>query len=410
MEQQVDNVAGLDVHRDSVVACARLGRGEHPRVIKKSFKTTTAGVGELAGWLADLEVTRVVMESTGVYWKPVYYGLEGLFPQLWLVNAYHVKNVPGRKTDMADAEWLADVAAHGMVRPSLVPEPAARELRELTRYRKTQVTMRAQEVQRLDKVLQDAGIKISSVASTVLGKSTRAMIEALIAGERDPAVLADMALTRMRPKIGALSQALVGRFGAHHGAVATAILAHIDFLDANIAALDEEVAARLGPFRAAVELLKTIPGVGQIAAEVFVAETGGDMSRFPSASHLAAWAGLAPANDESAGKHRPAGTRKGARWLRKAFIESAKSASRSRGTYLAAQYRHLAARRGPNKATVAVAHSIIVAAWHMLSTGARYQDLGPDWHTSRRDPDRETKRLVARLEALGHTVTISPAA
>jgi len=410
MEQQVDNVAGLDVHRDSVVACARLGRGEHPRVMKKSFKTTTAGVGELAGWLADLEVTRVVMESTGVYWKCVYYGLEGLFPQLWLVNAHHVKNVPGRKTDMADSEWLADVAAHGMVRPSLVPEPAARELRELTRYRKTQVTVRAQEVQRLDKVLQDAGIKISSVASTVLGKSTRAMIEALIAGERDPAVLADMALTRMRPKIGALSEALVGRFGAHHGAVARAILAHIDFLDANIAALDEEVAARLGPFRAAVELLKTIPGVGQVAAEVFVAETGGDMSRFPSASHLAAWAGLAPANDESAGKHRPAGTRHGARWLRRAFIESAKSASRSRGTYLAAQYRHLAARRGPNKATVAVAHSIVVAAWHMLSTGTRYNDPGPDWHTSRRDPGREVRRLVARLEALGQKVSVSPAA
>lgn len=410
MEQQVDNVAGLDVHRDSVVACARLGRGEQPRVLKKSFKTTTAGVGDLARWLADLEVTRVVMESTGVYWKCVYYGLEGLFAQLWLVNAHHVKNVPGRKTDMADAEWLADVAAHGMVRPSLVPEPAARELRELTRYRKTQVTIRAQEVQRLDKVLQDAGIKISSVASTVLGKSTRAMVDALIAGERDPAVLADMALTRMRPKIGALSQALVGRFGAHHGAVATAILAHIDFLDANIAALDEEVAARLGPFRAAVELLKTIPGVGQIAAEVFVAETGGDMSRFPSASHLAAWAGLAPANDESAGKHRPAGTRHGARWLRKAFIESAKSASRSRGTYLAAQYRHIAARRGPNKATVAVAHSIVVAAWHMLSTGTRYNDPGPDRLSSRRDPERETRRLVARLEALGHKVSISPAA
>ncbi len=248
MEQQVDNVAGLDVHRDSVVACARLGRGERPRVMKHSFKTTTAGVGELARWLADLEVARVVMESSGVYWKPVYYGLEGLFPQLWLVNAHHVKNVPGRKTDMADAEWLADVAAHGMVRPSLVPCPEARELRELTRYRKAQVTMRAQEVQRLDKVLQDAGIKISSVASAVLGKSTRAMVEALIAGERDPAVLAAQALGKLRPKVPALSEALAGRFAAHHGAVARAILAHIDFLDATIATLDQEVAARLGPF------------------------------------------------------------------------------------------------------------------------------------------------------------------
>ena len=410
MEQQVDKVAGLDVHRDTVVACARLGRDERPRVIKNSFKTTTAGVGELARWLADLEVTRVVMESTGVYWKCIYYGLEGLFPQLWLVNAHHVKNVPGRKTDMADAEWLADVAAHGMVRPSLVPSPEARELRELTRYRKAQVTMRAQEVQRLDKVLQDAGIKISSVASTVLGKSTRAMVEALIAGERDPVVLANMALARMRPKIGALNEALAGRFGAHHGAVARAILAHIDFLDATIATLDEEVAARLGPFRDAVELLKTITGVGHVAAVVFVAETGGDMSRFPSAAHLAAWAGLAPANNESAGKHKPVGSRNGARWLRQVLVESAKAASRSKGTYLAAQYRQIAARRGPNKATVAVAHSIVVAAWHMLSTGTPYNDLGPGWPSSRRDPEREARRLVARLEALGHNVTITPAA
>jgi transposase len=339
--------------------------------------------------------------------RPYYYGLEGLFSEVWLVNAHHVKNVPGRKTDMADAEWLADVAAHGMVRPSLVPEPAARELRELTRYRKTQVTMRAQEIQRLDKVLQDAGIKISSVASVVLGKSTRAMVEALIAGERDPAVLADKALRKMRPKIPALTEALAGRFGAHHAVVARAILGHIDFLSSNIALLDEEVAARLGPFRAAVELLKTVPGVGQTAAEVFVAETGGDMSRFPTAQHLAAWAGLAPANDESAGKHRPAGARKGARWLRRALIESAKSASRSHDTYLAAQYRHLAARRGPNKATVAVAHSIVVAAWQMLSSGTPYADLGADWFSSRRDPAREACKLIARLEALGHKVTIA---
>jgi transposase len=410
MEQQVENVAGLDVHRDTIVACARLGRGQRPKVLKKTFKTTTAGVQELARWLADLEVARVVMESTGVYWKSVYYGLEDLFAELWLVNPYHVKNVPGRKTDMADAEWLADVAAHGMVRPSLVPGPAARELRELTRYRKTQVSIRAQEVQRLDKVLQDAGIKISSVASTVLGKSTRAMIEALVGGERDPVVLADKALRRMRTKIPALTEALVGRFGAHHAVVVRAVLSHIDFLDANIAALDEEVAARLGTFLSAVELLKTIPGVGQTAAVVFIAETGGDMSRFPSAAHLAAWAGLAPANAESAGKHRRAGTRKGGTWLRRAFVEAAKSASRTQGTYLSAHYRNIAARRGPNKATVAVAHSMVVAAWHMLSTGEAYNDLGADWLSRRRDPEREARHLVARLEALGHRVSIAPAA
>ena len=315
MRQQCDRVAGLDVHRDSVVACVRLGKGDEVKIHRKSFATTTAAVGELAAWMADFEVIRVVMESTGVYWKCVYYPLEDLFPELWLCNAWHVKNVPGRKTDIADAEWLADVAAHGMVRPSFVPPPQVRELREITRYRKTQVTVRAQEIQRLDKVLQDAGIKISSVASRVLGKSTRAMIEALITGERDPAVLSAMAMGRMRPKMSALADALVGRFSAHHGAVARAILDHIDFLDATIARLDMEVAARLGPFLNAVELLQTIPGVGRGVAEVIVAETGADMGRFPSPGHLAAWAGVAPANHESAGKRRPAGTRDGAAWL-----------------------------------------------------------------------------------------------
>jgi transposase len=386
-----------------------VGRGDEPELHRRSFATTTAGVRELAAWMADLEVTRVVMESTGVYWKCVFYPLESLFPELWLVNAGHVKNVPGRKTDIADAEWLADVAAHGMVRPSFVPPEPVRELRELTRYRKTQINVRAQEIQRLEKVLQDAGIKISSVASTVLGKSTRAMIEALIAGERDPVVLAEKALGRMRPKIPALTEALVGRFAAHHGVVAKAILAHIDFLDAAIARLDEEVASRLGPFQAAVTLLQTIPGVGKKVAEVIVAETGADMTRFPTATQLCAWAGVAPANHESAGKRRPAGTRQGTAWLRRALVESAKAASRTRGTYLGAQYRQIASRRGPNKATIAVAHSILLSAWHMLSTGQTYDDLGAD-HLARRDNQAETRRLLKRLEALGHTVTIQTAA
>jgi transposase len=410
VKQQCDRVAGLDVHRDTVVACVRLGWGDEPEVHKARFATTTGGVAELAGWMADFEVTRVVMESTGVYWKPVYYPLEGLFAELWLVNAAHVKNVPGRKTDMADAEWLADVAAHGMVRPSFVPAPPVRELREITRYRKTQVVIRGQEVQRLDKVLQDAGIKVSSVASSVLGKSTRAMIEALIAGERDAAVLAGLALGRMRPKIPALAEALVGRFAAHHGAVARVILDHIDFLDGTIARLDQEVATRLGPFRAAVELLVTIPGVGQTVAEVIVAETGADMARFPSPAHLAAWAGVAPANHESAGKRRPSGTRQGGTWLRRTLIEAARSAARTKDTYLGAQYHRIAKRRGPNKAAVAVAHSILVAAWHMLSSGQPYDDLGADYFTTRRSPDTQTRRLVKQLQALGHHVTLTPAA
>jgi transposase len=410
MKQQRDRVAGLDVHRDTVVAAVRAGRGDDVEFHKAQFATTVRGVGELATWLADFEVTRVVMEATGVYWKPVYYPLEGLFDELWLVNAAHVKNVPGRKTDLADAEWLADVAAHGMVRPSFVPPPPVRELREITRYRKTQITTRGQEIQRLDKVLQDAGIKISSVASKVLGVSTRHMIEALIAGERDAAVLAGMALGRMRPKIPALAEALVGRFAAHHAVVARAILDHIDYLDATINRLDEHVTARLSSFRAAVTLLCTIPGVDTRTAQVIVAETGADMSRFPTPAHLAAWAGIAPANHESAGKRRPVGTRHGGHWLKRTLIEAAHAAARTKGSYLAAQYRRLAARRGPNRAAVAVAHSILVAAWHMLNDGVTYQDLGSDYYERRRDPSLETRRLVARLEQLGHTVTLQPAA
>ncbi len=249
MEAIRDRVAGLDVHRDVVAACVLVLHGQHRSRSKARFSTTTRGLGDLAAWLADFGVTTVAMEATGVYWKPVYYALEGLFDEVVLCNAHHVKNVPGRKTDMSDAEWLADVVAHGMVRPSFVPPPDQRELRELTRYRKTQIDIRAQEIQRLEKVLQDAGIKLSSVASKVLGRSTRDMVEALIAGERDPIVLADFARTRMRAKIPQLHDALSGHFGAHHGVVARRILDHIDFLDATVATLTEEVIARLGPFQ-----------------------------------------------------------------------------------------------------------------------------------------------------------------
>jgi transposase len=404
-----ERVAGLDVHRDVVAACVLIlgtRRAKH----KARFATTTAGLSDLASWLADYQVGTVALEATGVYWKPVYYALEGLFDDVMLCNAHHVKNVPGRKTDMADAEWLADVVAHGMVRASFVPAPAQRELRELTRYRKTQIDIRGQEIQRLEKVLQDAGVKVSSVASKVLGRSTRDMVEALIAGERDPAVLADLARGRMRAKIPELQAALVGRFGTHHAAVARAILDHIDFLDATIAALTQEVLARSGPFERAIELACTVPGIDLAAAQVFMAEAGADMSRFPTADHLAAWAGLAPANRESAGKRRWAGTRHGGRWLRRTMIETAWAASHSKGSYFSAQFRRIAARRGANKAAVAVAHSIVVALWHMLSTDTPYQDLGADWFSRRRDPDAETRRLVKRLEALGHRVMLDPAA
>jgi transposase len=410
MKQQCSRVAGLDVHRDKVVACVRVADGDKVICHRGSFKTTTPAIADLADWMVDLGVERVVMESTGVYWKPVYYPLEGLFSELWLCNAAHVKNVPGRKTDTTDAEWLADVAAHGMVRPSLVPPLEIRALREITRYRKTQVQARTREVQRMDKLLQDAGIKLRSVASKVLTKSTRAMIEALIAGERDPAVLASMAMGRMRAKIPELTHALIGRFSSHHGAVARAILDHIDFLDASVSRLDQEVVARLGPFLRAIELLKTIPGIKDGLARTIVAETGADMSRFPTASHFAAWAGVAPANYESAGKRRPAGTRNGSKWLKTALVEAAKSSCRSPDIYLSAQYRRIAARRGHNKATVAVAHSIAIAIWHMLSNDEPYEDLGNDYFLKRRDPDAEARRLVAKLEAMGHKVSLTPAA
>lgn len=405
-----DRVAGLDVHRDSVTACAQLFDGRDVEVDKQRFGATATGVRALAEWLAEREVTLVVMEATGVYWKPVFYPLEGLFDDLWLVNASHVKNVPGRKTDMSDAEWLADVAAHGMVRPSFVPPPPIRALRELTRYRKTQITTRGQEIQRLEKLLQDAGIKLSSVASRVWSKSARAMIEALIEGDTSPETLAELAKGRMRTKIPALIEALENRWGSHHSAVARRILAHIDFLDESIASLSDEISERLRPLEAAVTLLCTIPGVNTLTAEVIVAETGADMSRFPSAPQLAAWAGVAPANHESAGKRRPAGTRQGGRWLRNALIEAAKAAARTNDTYLAAKYHKVARRRGPNKATVAVAHAITVAVWHMLTTGQPYQDLGGAYFDQRRNPERQAQHLVHKLAQLGYTATLEPTA
>lgn len=300
MKQIRDKVGGLDVHRDSVVACWRVQSPDGSiESTKASFATTAKGLGELAAYLTQASVTTVVMEATGVYWKPVYYSLEGLFAELWLCNAQHVKNVPGRKTDLCDAEWLADVAAHGMVRPSFVPPPEIRELREITRYRRTQVEERGKEIQRLEKVLQDAGIKLTSVASAVWSASSREMIEALIVGERDPKVLAQMAKRRMRTKISRLEEALSGRFGDHHAIVCRQIIDHIDFLDRAIESLTAEITERLLPFEGAVTTLCSITGVSHITAETIIAETGADMSRFPTAGHLCAWAGIAPASYES---------------------------------------------------------------------------------------------------------------
>ena len=410
MEAIRDRVAGLDVHRDTVVACARVTVNGEVAMSKQTFSTTSAGVAELAEWLAEAEVATVVMEATGVYWKPVYYGLEGLVGEMWLVNAAHVKRVPGRKTDLSDAEWLADVAAHGMVRPSFVPPPPIRELRELTRYRKTQIDARGQEIQRLEKLLQDAGIKLTSVASKAWSKSAQAMVEALIAGERDPRRLAELSKGRMRAKKDQLAIALAGRFAAHHGVVARQILDHIAFLDASIGALSDQIVERCTPFEPAIALLSAIPGWGTTTAEVFIAETGGDMSVFPTPGQLAAWSGMAPASHESAGKRRPAGSRPGNRWLGRGLLEAARAAARTNNTYLGAQYRRIAPRRGPNKAAVAVAHSMVISAWHMLSTGETYHDLGADYFATRLDRQRHTKRLTHQLEQLGYIVTLTTAA
>jgi transposase len=412
MERIRDRVAALDVHRDSVTAAARtLDRltGE-VTADQAKFTTMTSGLGDLCSWLLDHEVTTVGMEATGNYWKPVYYALEGVFDELMVLNAQHVKNVPGRKTDLSDAMWLADVVAHGMVRASFVPPAPIRELRDLTRYRRTQVDIRGREIQRLEKVLQDAGMKITSVASRVWSKSSRRMIEALIAGKRDPAELADLALGKMRPKSAQLTEALSGHWRQSHSILARQIIAHIDQLDTSIAELTEAIGDMVVPFEDLLRRLITVPGVSRTIAEIFIAETGGDMSRFPSPEQLCAWAGVAPASHESAGKHRPAGTRKGQRWLRIALVEGAKSVKKS-SNFFGARYRRIARLRGANKATVAVAHSILTVMWHIADDPeATYHDLGADYYRQRQDPERQARILVAKLHNLGYTATITPAA
>lgn len=402
-----DRVAGLDVHKSSVTACAeRVDRGE---VIaeKRRFSTTVRGVGELGDWLISRGVTHVMMESTGVYWKPVFYGLEDVIDDVVLVNAHHVKNVPGRKTDMADAEWLADLAAHGMVRASFVPPPPVRELRELTRFRKQLVKMRTQEIQRLEKVFQDAGIKFTSVASAVWLRSSEAMIEALIGGETDPVVLAGLAKGKLVAKREQLEEAMANRWQSVHSVIAAQLATHIRELDVKIAELSAEIARRCLRWSHQIELLCTVPGVGTRIAESIIAETGADMSQFPTADHLAAWAGLAPGNHESAGKNRQVRTRLGNQTIKTVMIEAAKAGTRTDG-FLRARKARLARRRGPNKATVAIARTQIVGIWHMLTNNEPWRDLGADFYTKRRDPRIDTMRHIAGLKQLGYAVTLAP--
>ncbi len=414
MDVIVERCAALDVHKDTVMACVRRpGSGSRRVQEVREFRTWTSSLRELRVWLADQGVSQVAMEATGVYWRPVWAELEQLDEvELLLVNAHHVKNLPGRKTDVNDACWLAQLLECGLLRGSFVPPPVIARLRDLTRYRTKLVQDRAREVQRVQKVLETAGIKLESVVSDVMGKAARRMIDALVAGERDAEVMADMALTRMRPKIAELQLALEGRFNDHHALMLSLHLGHIDQLTATIERLDEEVERELDPFDEQFALLCTIPGIGRRVAEVVIAEIGVDMGRFPTAAHLASWAGLCPGHHESAGKRRSGRARKGDAALRVALCEAAWSAARTRDTYLAAQFRRFSRRMGKRnegKAIFAVAHTMIVIVWHVLANAVAYDELGADYF-DRRDTSAETRRHVNALRRLGHDVALTPAA
>jgi transposase len=409
VELIVERPAALDVHKAQVTACVRVA-GEHGRREERvaEFATTVRGLLGLRDWLAAHRVEQVVMEASGVYWKAPWAILEDEFACL-LVNARHVKQVPGRKTDVADAAWLCRLAEAGLLQASFVPPKPVRQLRNLTRYRKTQIQERQREVNRLHKALEDAGIKLDCVAADVLGKSGRDMLDALVAGTTDPEVLAQLARRQMRKKIPQLREALEGHFDAHHALWIGAILAHIDFLDEQIDRLSDAIEDQIRPFAAAVELLRTTIGIQQRGAECILAEIGVDMTRFASARHLASWAGQCPGNDQSAGKRRSGKTRDGSKWLDFALEEAAMAAIRVKATYPAAQYQRLKPRRGHKRALGAVKHTLICAIWHMLTTGETYRDLGGD-HFTGRDPERQTKRLVRQLERLGHSVTLAEGA
>jgi transposase len=411
MDVVVERCAGLDVHRDNVVATVRFPGAGRRRFEQqtRTFSATLAGLAALGACLAEFGVTLVGLEATGVYWKTVFQSLEDRF-ECWLLNAHHLRNVPGRKTDVKDSDWICQLVQHGLVRPSFVPPPEIRRLRDLTRLRKAQINERARSIQRLEKVLQDAGIKLSSVASTSYSKSARAMLDALLSGVTDPEQLAELAKTRMRQKIPQLREALASRFQIeHHGVMVAQLLAHIDTLDTAIGNLSERIAAVLTPHQRLIELLCTIPGVHIHAAQVLIAECGLDMTRFPTVRHFTSWAGACPGHHESAGRRRSGRTRPGPRWLTDILTECARAAVRTKGTYLAAHYAQLRGRRGEPIALGAIRHDLLVAYYHVVRDEVPFRELGPDWQHKRYSPEHRAHRLQRQLEALGYTVSLEPA-
>jgi transposase len=382
------------------------GGGRH--VVTHTFGTMTVDLLALREWLQASGVTHVAMESTGVYWKPIYYLLEDGFTLL-LVNMHMLKQVPGRKSDVKDSEWLAQLLEYGLLRGSVVPPAPIRDLRELTRYRKKQIEDRAQEVNRLYRVLEEAGVKLASVLTDVMGRSGRAMLDALLSGTTDPTVLAELARGRLRSKIPALRQALHGQFRPLHAFLIGQILTKIDFLEETITTLSEEIDVQLRPFESTLQRLMTIPGVKRRTATTLLVETGGDMTRFPTAAHLCSWGAMCPGLNESAGKRRTGKTREGNRYLRGALIESALATTRAKGTALQARYLRVRRHRGHKKAVVAVGHQILEIAYYLMRDGTTYHELGADYF-ARRDQERTIRRSVKQLEALGYHVTIEKAA
>ena len=419
MDVVVERLAGIDIGKDEVVACVRTPRPDGGGRLKqtRTFKSFTGHLEQMADWFAAEGVTEVVMEATGSYWKPVWYVLEERRFELKLVNARHVKIVPGRKSDVLDAEWLAELLEHGLLRGSFVPPAVIRELRDLTRYRKRLIQTHTSEEQRIHKTLEDAGIKLGSVASDVLGVSGRLMLRALIRGERDPEVLAELAKAKLRNKIPELRQALRGRFREHHAMLIRMSMDHLEHLEAAIADLDRHVDAIFAanvseadvPFAQARDRLMTISGVGKRAAETIIAEIGVEMSRFPTAHHLASWAGMAPGNNITGGKRRSGKTTHGNVWLADILNQCAWAAARTRDTYLSAQFWRLARRIGKKKAAVAVGHSILVICWHLLTNNCDYNDLGGDYFTNR-NGDRHRDHLIKQLHNLGYRVTLDKVA